>query len=225
MVRIRVDEVDNYGNGGGDFFSLKNHGDTAKVQFLYESAKDIQPIVIHKVKDQDDKERKVDCLRTYNDPISACPFCEARFKQQVTLVVPVYNIAEDAVQIWERGKTFASKLSSLAGRYSPLHAHVFDIERDGKPKDTNTKYEVYPLDEDPVPLDEIPEIPELANNLIMTLTAEQMVDYIETGRLPKVESRKQEPERPVRRGSPQSTSSRSQSRRIAASSSTDEETI
>ena len=73
MARISTEEVENYGNNSSEFFKLKDDGDVARVQFLYESIDDLDIFACHKVQ-VGDKERWVDCKRqNYDDPADDCP--------------------------------------------------------------------------------------------------------------------------------------------------------
>ena len=91
MGRIGVDDYENYGNGSGtNFFSLRDDGEVATVRFMYRDAKDIVGYAAHKVK-IGDRDRFVNCLREYNEPVDKCPFCRAHMFQTVKLYVPVYN--------------------------------------------------------------------------------------------------------------------------------------
>ena len=187
MGRFRADEVDNYGgNGGTGFFSLRNDKDVARVRIMYNSAEDVTGYAVHEVK-INDKKRYVNCLREYNEPLSKCPFCEARMYQTAKLFIPLYNIDEDRVQIWERGKKFFGKLSSVCARYAskePLVSHVFEIERNGKPKETSTTYEIYDIEKDGTTLEDLPEIPDPIGSVILDKSADDMNYYLESGEFP-----------------------------------------
>ena len=136
MPRINTKDVDNYGGGsGGSFLSLKNDKDTVKVRFMLESPKDLNKYtyVVHNCETPDSKFGvDVNCLRNYSDPIDDCPLCKAGIKTQIKVFVPVYNVDEDKVQIWTRGRTIISKLQGLMARYEDFPSHIFEIERNGK---------------------------------------------------------------------------------------------
>ena len=150
MARFNAAEAENYGgSGGAGFFQLKNDKETARVRFLYNTVEDIQGESVHEVA-VNDKKRYVSCLRNYRDPMDACPFCREKMFTQAKLFIPVYNIKEDKVQIWERGKTFFSKMTSVCSRAEnpSIVAHIFEVERNGKPHDQKTSYEIYDIEKD-----------------------------------------------------------------------------
>ena len=184
MARFRAEEIDRYGGqGGGGYFSLKNDGDVADIRFLYNDIEDVDGISVHRV-EVDGKNRYVNCLREYNDPLDACPFCRERMYTTAKLFIPVYNIDEDKVQVWERGKKFFSKLSSLCSRYPNLVSHVFEVERNGKPGDTQTTYEIYEKEKDDTTLEDLPEAPSALGGVVLDKTAEDMEAFLETGYFP-----------------------------------------
>ena len=113
MARFRADESDKYGGSGGtNYFSLQNDKDVARVRFMYNSAEDIECYAVHEI-EIDGKKKYVNCLREYNQPVDTCPCCAAKMFQRVKLFIPLYNIDEDRVQLWERGKSFIQKISSV----------------------------------------------------------------------------------------------------------------
>lgn len=186
MSRFNANDVENYGgNGGGGYFSLKNHKDTAQVRFMYNDINDVQGYAVHQV-EIDGKKRYVNCLREYNQPISDCPFCEARNFQLAKLFVPLYDIDEGKVKIWERGKKFFAKIGSLCARFAnpTVVSHIFEIERNGKPGDQTTSYEIYEIEQDNCTLEDLPEVPELLGSLILDKSADDMNYYLDNGEFP-----------------------------------------
>lgn len=213
MARFNYNEVDNYGgHGGSGFFQLRNDKEVARVRFLYNGIEDVQGDSVHQV-EIDGKKRYVNCLRAYKDPVDVCPFCREKMYTQAKLFIPLYNIDEDKVQIWERGKTFFSKMSSICSRYPNLVSHVFDIERNGKPKETTTRYEIYPVSQDDTTLDDF-TLPKILGGLILDKTAEDMEYYLDEGVFPPDDE--EEEEAPVRRRSESRTSERRPARRTPA---------
>lgn len=203
MGRFKADEFDNYGgSGGGGFFSLKNDKDTAQVRFLYNGVEDIEGNAVHKVrvgtrKDGKPDERYVDCLRSYKDPIDVCPFCAAGKKQEAKLFVPLYNIDEDKVQIWDRGKKFFQKISSLCARHPNFVSNIFEIERCGERGDTSTTYEVYHVEKDDAQLEDF-DMPDMST-IVLEKSADDMEYYLQEGQFPPTDD--DEEERPTRRRS------------------------
>lgn len=187
MPRITENEAQNYQtSSNGEWFSLKNDKDVARVQFMIDKYEDIDVFACHRVK-IGDKERYVDCLRTYDEPIDKCPLCAAGIPVKPVRFVLMYQHDDNKVKIWERGKNFIAKLQSLCNRYSPLSQYVFEIERIGKAGSKDTRYEIYPMDRvEPFDLTEI-ERPELLGGLILEKTAEEMEEYLNTGEFPQAD--------------------------------------
>lgn len=184
MARFGVNDADKYGGqGGAGYFSLKNDKDTARVRFLFDSIEDVEGYAVHQV-DIDGKKRYVNCLREYGQPISDCPFCEAKMFTSAKYFVPIYNIDEDRNQTWERGKKFGAKLSSMCARYPHLMTHVFEIERNGKAGDTATTYEIYEVDHNPdVTMDDF-DIPEALGSIVLDKSADEMAYFLDYGEFP-----------------------------------------
>ena len=188
MGRFNASEADNYGgSGGSSFFSLKNDNDVAKVRFMYNDMEDVVGYAVHEV-EVDGKKRYVNCLREYNEPKSKCPFCAANNFQRAKLYIPLYDLDDEEVKVWERGKNFFQKISALCARYAsgdkPLCSHTFDIERHGKKGDTGTTYELYETGCDDTTLEDLPELPEVLGTIILEKSAEEMEFYLKEGYFP-----------------------------------------
>lgn len=198
MARFSANEADNYGGqGGAGFFRLANDGDVARVRFMYNSIDDVEGVSVHIV-ELNGKKRYVNCLRDYNDPIDKCPFCRERMAVMAKLFVPVYDVDEDRVKIWERGKKFFNKISGLCSRYKKLVEKEFDIERHGKAGSTDTTYEIFPVDDsEKLSMKDLPEIPEDFAKFVLEKSAEDMEYYLEEGQFPPED----DDEAPRRRGS------------------------
>ena len=214
MGRFRADEAENYGGTGGTgYFGLKNDKDIATVRFMYGSIEDVEGFAVHEVM-VGDKKRYVNCLRSYSDPIDKCPFCAAKLPQKAKLFIPVYNVDDDRIQIWDRGRQFFSKMSSLCSRYPDLVSHTFEIERNGRAGSTQTTYEIFETGQDKTTLDDLPEVPDLLGSLVLNKTAAEMDAYLKDGQFPAEATeeigrrRTEEPaDMPVRR-TPSNTSRR-----------------
>lgn len=182
MGRINPNDAERYDNKGnnGSWFSLKNHGDVATVQFMYDTYDDLDIFLTHKV-DVDGKERHVNCLREYGDPIDVCPFCAAGIPAKSAMFVSMYNHDTQEVNIWERGKQFRKTLESLFNRYSPLSNYVFEIERNGAKGDQKTQYGVFPVDTPPQDISDVQK-PEFIGSVILDKTAEDMDHYLAYGK-------------------------------------------
>jgi hypothetical protein len=188
MGRFGVNDADNYGgNGGSSFFALKNDRDTARVRFMYNGMEDVVGYAVHEV-EVDGKRRYVNCLREYNEPKNMCPFCASNNFQKAKLYIPVYDIDEGEVKIWERGKNFFQKMSAICARYTnsntPLVAHTFDIERHGKKGDTSTTYEIYETGVDDTLLEDLPEVPDVMGSIILDKTYDEAQFYVENRYFP-----------------------------------------
>ena len=181
MARFSIHEADNYGGQGeGGFFSLKNDKDVATVRFMYNTIDDVEGFAVHEI-EVDGRKRYVNCLREYNQPVDDCPLCAARQRIIAKVFIPVYDEEAQEVKIWERGKTFFSKISSLCARYNPLVSTPFEIERNGKKGDTSTTYETYALETDDLTLEDLPEVPELLGTFILDKTYEELEFFLDNG--------------------------------------------
>lgn len=202
MAKFNVNDVDNYGGtGGGGFFSLKNDRDVATVRFMYNTIEDVEGYAVHEI-EVDGKKRYVNCLRSYSDPVDNCPLCAARYRVLAKLFVMLYDEDTGEVKVWDRGKTFMSKLSSLCARYNPLVSTPFEIERNGKKGDTKTTYETFALETDDTTLDDLPEVPELLGSLILDKTYEELEYFLQNNEFPgddKTESPQRREQPGVRR--------------------------
>lgn len=212
MARVRHDEVDKYGGqGGAGFFQLKEDKEVAQVRFMYASVDDIVGDTVHEIDMVDEngrvlmgkngrpRKRYVNCLRDYKDPVDVCPFCREGKYTVVKLFIPIYNIDEDKVQIWERGKTWFKKLTSMASRYPNMVGQIFEIERDGASGDQQTQYNVYPIGQpDDTTLEDLPAMSPILGNHVLDKTAEDMEYYLTEGQFPPTDDDTEEA-RPVRR--------------------------
>lgn len=184
MARFHAEEAEKYGGqGGAGYFSLKNDKDVARVRFMYNSIDDVVGYAVHQV-EIDGKKRWVNCLREYNEPVDNCPFCRKRMYTSAKLFIPLYNIDEGKVQIWERGKKFISKVSSICARYPDVVSHIFEIERNGKKGETTTTYEIYEVGKDDTTLEDLPEVTDPLGTLVLDKSADDMEFYIENGYFP-----------------------------------------
>lgn len=184
MSTFTFEEAENYGkSNSGSFFQLKNDKDTAHVRFLYGTMDDVKGYVVHRVK-IGDSERYVNCLRKYSDPIDMCPFCKAQMKATPKLFVKLFNEDRKELQTWERGKTFFQKLSGIASRYNPMYGTIFEIIRNGKPKDMQTTYELWPTNETSDFNIDDAQMDEPLGTLILDKTAVEMNEYLATGDFP-----------------------------------------
>ena len=93
-------------------------------------------------------------------------------------------------------------MSGICARYNkaPIVAQTFEIQRNGKPGDTQTTYEIYRSDEpaDDTKLEDF-DMPEVLGSVVLDKTAEDMEFYLEEGYFPP------DGEAPVRRSSNRET--------------------
>ena len=199
MAEFRVQDADKYaGNAGAPYFALKDDRDSKKVRFLFDSIDDVRGYCVHQVQ-VGDKKRYVNCLHEYGKPKDDCPFCRAGKFTVAKYFIPLLNLEEDKVQMWERGRTFGDRLTSICARNPHLMTHGFEIERVGKKGDTKTTYEIYsdPSNDDPDFDLNSYEIPNPLGTIILDKSPEDMEFFLETGEFPQEDE--SENERPVRR--------------------------
>lgn len=210
-----MNDADNYGGSGtgGSFFTLKDDKDVARVRFLYNSMDDVEGYAVHKVA-VGEKERYVNCLRAYNEPLDKCPFCAAQLKVTARMFIKLYNEDAGEPQIWERSKSYFQRLNSLASRYNPLCDEIVEIERNGKKGDKGTTYEFFPIENSPINLDDY-EIPDPIGTIILDKTAEEMEEYLNTGEFPVTDD---EVSPTASRGSRENLDSRPTGRRTPSTS-------
>ena len=192
MPVVGIDEVDNYKSGGDyNYLSLKEDGDTAKVRFYIESMDDLKFYVVHKIMTKDNKSKYVNCLRTYDQPIEDCPFCKEALQNKeynttVKMFLPVFDMQDKQVKLFERGRTFKDEIQGHIRRNSPLVNYPCEIERCGAKGDTNTVYKVYPLaqEKDNTLIKDLPEVENLIGTYILDFSIEDMENFLETGKIP-----------------------------------------
>jgi len=192
MPVVGIGDVDNYKfQGDFGFLTLANDKDIAKVRFYIESIEDLKVYVVHRITDKTGKTRYVNCLRTYDQPLDDCPFCqqgvvEKEFKTQVKLFIPVLDLKDNQVKIFERGRSFISELEGVVRRNAPLVNYPCEIERNGEKGSTDTVYKVYPLaqEKDNTMIKDLPEMPELLNGYILEMSKDDMQNFLETGTVP-----------------------------------------
>ena len=63
---------------------------------------------------------------------------------------------------------------------------IFEIERHGKPRDTNTTYEAFPIGKpDDTTLADLPEAPAVVGGIILNKSFEELEEYVRTGYFPE----------------------------------------
>ena len=185
MARFNAKEIDNYGtSSGSSFFSLKNDKDTAIVRFMYNDINDIEAFAVHEVMINGTR-RYANCLRSYDEPVDDCPLCAAGMRVIAKMYIPLYDEEEKTVKVWERGRTFYSKISSLASRYKPLVSTIFEVERNGKKGDMKTTYETYVVETDDTVLEDLPEVDDPLGTIILDKDFDELTYYLDYGDFPE----------------------------------------
>lgn len=187
-MRFGINDAEKYksqGTGVG-YFSIKNDREVKRVRFLLEGIEDLEGYCVHKVK-VGDYDKYVNCLHEYGQPKDDCPFCAAGLPTQSKYFIPLYNIDEGKVQIWERGITFGAELQGICARYPHLFTHGFEIERYGKPGDQKTQYKIWPAqdcDDPNLRLDDF-ELPEILGKRVLDKSLEEMDYYLDKKSFPE----------------------------------------
>ena len=137
-------------NNGVGFFSLKNDGDEAIVRFMYDDTKSFEVLDTHSIQ-VNGKFRRISCIRTPNQPLTSCPFCEKGEKVDYRFFIHLlqYNKNPDGSvsvepKVWERSISYANKLKEYLNNYGPLSDVICKIVRHGKAGDMKTDYEIIP---------------------------------------------------------------------------------
>jgi len=186
MGRINPNDMENYQSGGNsEFFSLPNDKDIATVRFMYETFEEVDTFAVHEI-EVNGKRRYINCLRDYTQPLDDCPLCLAKYPIIPKMFVSLYDVNEEKVKIWDRGRSFKDTILGLCNRYNPLVSTPFEIERQGKKGDTGTKYMPYPLQSDDTMLADLPERTDPLGTIILDKTYEDIEDFLQTGSFPAV---------------------------------------
>ena len=216
MGRINPNDIGNYEQSSNDseWLKLANHGDVARVQFLYNSYDELDTYACHKVvtghaDNGRDIERYVDCKRSYDEPVDKCPFCAAGLAVKPVMIVSMFDHKDKKVKIWERGKSFRKQLESFFNRYPKLSDMVFEIERNGAKGDKKTTYQLFPMpDVEPIDVSQI-EKQDFIGTVILDKSADEMQTYLDTGSFTEKESNESaQTSTPNRRGGVPNSSSR-----------------
>lgn len=132
------------------FFKLADDGDAALVRFTFDNPNELPIFTTHAVT-IDGKFRKVNCIRNFRDPISACPLCAANkpYKQSIYVTMVEYTKNDDGTvtaspKVWERATGFLQQLNSLYNEYGSLSGIVCKITRNGAKGSMQTTYTVMP---------------------------------------------------------------------------------
>lgn len=130
------------------YFSLKDDGDEAIVRFAYSDPSQLEVFTTHNVT-IDNRFRRVNCLRSFGEPVAKCPLCESgQNPQQRTYIKLIeYSRAEDGSivatpKIWERPASYLQILGNLFTEYGNISECVFKIRRSGERGSLQTTYSI-----------------------------------------------------------------------------------
>lgn len=119
-----------------DFFILPNDGDSADVVILFQSADDALVADVHYIKSAE-YSGYVHCCGT------GCPACAQKLRVQHKIFIPLYNIAKDKIEFWDRTTFMESQLQTdVFANYPNPSEYVFRITRHGQANDRDTRYEI-----------------------------------------------------------------------------------
>ena len=109
-MKVKRDEVKNFSTAG-NYFQLKDDGDSALVSFLFDKEEDVDNFIrsVH-VLEKDNRSVDVDCIRTPEDPIENCPFCQEKIRLQVRFYIPLWDMDKEKVVWWTRSRGFIEKV-------------------------------------------------------------------------------------------------------------------
>lgn len=124
-------------------FRLVDDGESADVIFLYRSKRDVMHADVHYIK-SDSYSGYVHCLG------HGCPVCARKksdgtqlIRVQEKLFIPVYNIAKDQIEFWDRAwnNGFLAQLDrDIFNIYDNPSEYVFKVTRKGAFNEQNTRY-------------------------------------------------------------------------------------
>ena len=191
MAKINLGSVEQYKpTGQFEFFQLKNDGDIAEVRFLYETLDDVDIRNVHTLELNSGKKIYVDCLREdYESDMGLCPCCAGQNKANLQVWIPMYDVKEKKVVIWNRGYNFITsvlipKLQEIADNGSPICATTFLIERHGEAGDKKTWFEVEAEGADDFILEDLGtdfEMPNVVGTILHEKSYEELRNFMRTG--------------------------------------------
>lgn len=173
-------ESNGYADKKVPFFTLKNHGDSAEVRILLHNEEDILEFTkeVHRIE-----------LNGYNNKVLCldddCVLCRQGLNPSLRIMIPLWNMEKNQLEMWERGKQDIGELLSLMEEYGALDEQVFKIKRNGQKGSTSTTYTYLPkgknvADNIEVLKESIPEIVGRDFRYILKLTPAQQREAYET---------------------------------------------
>ncbi len=151
----RQERAANFRNQGPrvGYFSLKDDGDEAVVRFAYDSPDEFDIMTTHQTQ-VDGRFRRVNCLRTFNEPVDNCPMCKAGVPIQQRFYIKLIEYVMDengelsvVPKIWERPTSYVTILNNLFIEYEDIKDFVFKIKRSGKKGSLQTTYSILPANQ------------------------------------------------------------------------------
>ena len=189
-------------NSRVSFFTLRNDKDTALVRFMYDSVDDFEILSYHQGM-VNGKERKINCVRGGDEPISSCPLCSQGLNTSTRIFIRLihYTVENGQVvatpKVWERSIAYAKQLSDFINMYGSLKSCLFQVTRNGAPGSRDTSYsiayapdKVYPPESYPYTGNEFDGYNALGT-IVMDASKEDLEYYINYGMFPQREDSKQ----------------------------------
>lgn len=121
-----------------DFFYLRNDCDSADVVPLYRSLEDVLAFQVHYIKSSEYLGYEI-CKG------EDCPHCKSGISKQTKLFIPFYNVQEDAVQFWDRGRLFYNQVEKMFVQGDDITKFVYRITRKGHAGNPCTTYYIRPI--------------------------------------------------------------------------------
>ena len=119
-----------------NLFRVAGDGESADIIFMYQSKADMLIADVHYIKSSE-YTGYVHCCG------SGCPACSKGIRVQNKLFIPVYNIAKDTIEFWDKTLSLQNQLNKdVFDRFPNPSEYVFRITRHGGYKDVNTRYEI-----------------------------------------------------------------------------------
>lgn len=186
MAKITTEQARNLTNkSSSGFFNLKNDGDVARVKFMYDNVSEIETYAVHEV-EVNGFIKHVDCLKDAEGN-GVCPFCDKGFKKVARTFFKLYNADKDAVEVWDCGVKRAPLIENLLkmSQSEKLVNNCYEIIRHGKPRSTDTTYELIFKGADSTTLQDLPQAPSIYGKYVWQKTAEDMEYFIAHNEFPK----------------------------------------
>ena len=171
----------------GGFFQLRNDGDYADVIFLYQNNTEVLVADTHYIKSADYTGYAHCCGK-------GCPACAKGIRTQTKLFVPLYNIAQDKIEFFDRTMKFEPQLQlDVFAKFPNPSEFVFRIIRHGAAGDVNTTYEITALSQNTVKsyaqilVDNNAAMPDYYNTICRELSIAEMQNMLNDVTTPAAE--------------------------------------